>query len=90
MRFAVSEIAPAVAVIVTTCFDTTGDVDILNVALVAPCATVTVAGSVATSTLLLFSTTTSAPIGASPESVTVPVDGEPPLTRVGYTDTLCN
>jgi hypothetical protein len=55
----------------------------VNVALVLPAATVTLAGVVATLVLLLESVTTAPPEGAWPERVTVPWDVLPPLTLVG-------
>lgn len=55
----------------------------VNVALVLPAATVTLAGTVATLVLLLESVTTAPPEGAWPERVTVPWDVLPPLTLFG-------
>jgi hypothetical protein len=55
----------------------------VNVALVAPPGTVTLAGTVATAVLLLASVTTIPPLGAGPLRVTVPWDGFPPVTLVG-------
>jgi hypothetical protein len=53
-----------------------------NVALVAPEATVTLTGTVAADALLERLTT--APLlGAGPLRVTVPVEGEPPVTLLG-------
>src|SRR5260370_42639673 len=54
----------------------------VNVALLAPAATVTVAGTVAVD-VLLERETTAPPVGAGPLSVTVPVEGDPPATLVG-------
>ena len=58
-----------------------------NVALVAPAATVTVAGTCAAVVLLLVRDTVAPPLGAAPLSVTVPVDELPPVTLVGFTET---
>src|SRR5258705_413574 len=56
----------------------------VNVALVAPAATVTLAGTRATVVLLLESATCAPPAGAGPLNVTVPVDEFPPTTLVGF------
>ena len=56
----------------------------VNVALLAPAATVTVAGTVAVDVLLLERETTAPPMGAGPLSITVPVEGDPPVTLVGF------
>jgi hypothetical protein len=56
----------------------------VNVAEVAPPATVTFADTCATAVLLLLSVTTSPAAGAGPVSVTVPVDEVPPVTVVGF------
>ena len=57
---------------------------IVNVALVAPAATVTLEGTVAAAVLLLESATCAPPAGAAPLNVTVPVeDCVPPITLVG-------
>ena len=57
----------------------------VNVALVAPAATVTLAG-VAAAPLLSESVTTAPPDGAAPVSVTVPCEELPPTTLVGLTE----
>jgi hypothetical protein len=75
---------PFVAVIVTAFADVTVLVVTVKVAVVLPGATVTVPGTVATDVRLLESATTTPPVGAAPESVTVPVDGAGPLTVVGF------
>ena len=56
----------------------------VKVALVAPEATVTLAGTVATAVLLLDSVTTAPPLGAAPLRVTVPCEELPPVTLVGF------
>ena len=56
----------------------------VNVALEAPAATVTLAGTRAAVVLLLESATCAPPAGASPLKVTVPVEEFPPTTLVGF------
>ena len=87
---AVCVVEPTVAVIVTVCADGVADVRIVKVAVVLPCATVTVVGTVARNALLDFSCTTCPPNCAGPDSVTVPLALLPPATVVGDTVTLCN
>jgi len=58
-----------------------------NVAVVAPAATLTLAGTCAAVVLLLVRDTVAPPLGAAPLSVTVPVDELPPVTLVGFTET---
>src|SRR2546422_11540638 len=60
----------------------TGLVVTVNVTLVAPTGTVTLAGTVA-AVLSLDSVTCAPPAGAGPSSVTVPVELLPPVTVVG-------
>ena len=55
----------------------------VKLALVAPAAMVTLAGTVAAVVLLLDSVTTAPPEGAAPVSVTVPCEELPPKTLVG-------
>ena len=57
----------------------------MKLALVAPAGTVTLAGTLAAPGWLLDSETTVPPAGATLDSVTVPVDGFPPVTLVGFT-----
>jgi hypothetical protein len=68
---------------VTDALDATAEVVIVNVALVAPAATVTLAGTWAAVVLLLVRVTTAPPDGAGPVKVTVPVDEVPPITELG-------
>ena len=65
----------------------TAAVSTVKLAVVLPAATVTVAGTVATTELLL-SETTVPPLGAMLESVTVPATCEPPLIVLGDNATL--
>jgi len=59
----------------------------VNVAEVAPAATVTEAGTVAAAVLLLVSATTAPPAGAAEPSFTVPVLLAPPATVIGFSAT---
>ena len=72
------------AEIVTDVSLVTATVVTVNVALVLPLDTVTLDGTVATEVLLLDSDTTAPPLGAGPLSVTVPVEGLPPITGDGF------
>ena len=64
--------------IVTAVEPDTGLVVAENVALVAPAATVTLAGTVAADVLLFDKVTTAPPVGAGPLNVAVPVELFPP------------
>ena len=78
----------APAEIVDVAFVATGDVETVNVAVVWPSATVTVAGPVAA---LLFEDvrlTTVPPAGAAASRVTVPVLDVPPTTDPGFREML--
>ena len=63
----------------------TAEVLTVNVALVAPAGTVTLEGTLA-APLLLESATCAPPVGAGPLNVTVPVEGFPPATLVGFSE----
>jgi hypothetical protein len=76
-------------VIVTGVLLPTDEVVAAKVALVAPAAIVTLAGTVATPVLLLESDTPAPPAGAAAVSVAVPVDPFPPTTDDGLTLTAC-
>ena len=56
----------------------------LNVMLVAPAATVTLAGTVAAVGLVFDRVTTAPPVGAGPFNVTVPIEELPPPTVAGF------
>jgi hypothetical protein len=62
----------------------------VNVVDLAPTTTVTVGGTVAIAVLLLVRAIMMPPVGAGPLSVTVPVDGLPPTTLVGFSVTEDN
>jgi hypothetical protein len=72
VNVAVLELVPRVAVIVTEVDVETADVDMVNVAVVLPAATVTEEGTVAVLVLLLDRVTTVPPVGAATDRVTVP------------------
>ena len=61
----------------------TGLVVMVKVAVVAPAATVTLAGTWAAAVLLLDRLTMAPAAGAGPFRVTVPVEDAPPITEVG-------
>src|ERR1700676_5385865 len=71
---------------VTVVDEVTALVLMVNVALVAPAATVTLEGTVAAVVSLLESVTSAPPVGAGPLSVTVPVEEFPPVTLVGFSE----
>ena len=75
---------PKEPVIVTAVEAVTEDVMMVKLALVAPAATVTLAGVFAAAELS-ESVTTAPPDGAAPVKVTVPCDELPPVTLVGLT-----
>ena len=83
----VTEAAPRVPVRVATVWEATDLVVTVNVAVVAPPATVTLAGTVADAELLARVTLSPA-VGATAFRVTVPVELAPPRTLVGLRVTL--
>lgn len=89
IRVLVFVVDPNVAEMVTVSFDACALVAILNVAVVLPAGTVTEAGSV-TSEALELSAMTAPPEGATPVSVTVPTEGEPPIRELGANESVCN
>lgn len=78
---------PEEPVIVALVTAVTGDVDTVNVAVVAPAAITTLGGTLA-ETLLLDSVTRSPPAGAAPFRVIVPAEVPPPRTLAGLSATV--
>lgn len=76
--------------IVTVLLAVCGLVVAVKVAVVAPAATVTEAGTWARPVFELVKVTTAPPVGAGPLKVTVPVEDVPPTTEVGLRLTLLN
>lgn len=76
-------VAPYDADRVTDVEDATPLVVMVKVAVLAPAAIVTLAGTCAADVLLLLRVTTAPPDGVGPLSVTVPVELLPPTTDVG-------
>ena len=72
---------------VTGVFAPTALVLTLKLALLAPAATVMLAGTPATAVLLLESVTTAPPEGAAAVKLAVPVEEVGPTTLAGFTDT---
>ena len=71
--------------IVTAVVEATVLVVAVKVALVAPAATVTDAGTWAAAVFELVRATTAPPAGAGPLRATVPVEAAPPTTEAGLT-----
>jgi hypothetical protein len=66
----------------------TASVVTVKAALLAPAGMVTLAGTVAAAVLLLERETTAPPVRAGPLSMTLPVEGDPPLTLVGFSASM--
>ena len=77
-------VTPRVAEIVTVLVVTTAFVRITKFAVVVPAGIVTLAGTVATDVALLARVTTVPAAGAGPDMVTVPMEGNGPITVVGF------
>jgi hypothetical protein len=90
VRLAVCVVPLYVAEIVTGVEAVTLVVEMVNVALVAPAATVRLAGTTATFALLLASDTAAPADGAPLVNVTVPCAPDPPATLAGFTARLCS
>jgi hypothetical protein len=79
---------PYDAVMVDVVDAVTAFVVIVNLAVVAPARTVTLPGTVAAAVLLLVRVTTMPLVGATPLSVTVPVEPVPPITVAGLSESV--
>jgi hypothetical protein len=88
VRVAARVTPPALAVIIADVDVVTALVGIAKVELVVPCATETLAGTVAAAVLLLDSDTTKPPDGAAEVRATAPCEEVPPVTLVGFTATV--
>ena len=69
---------------VTEVADATAAVVAWNMALVWPCVTITLAGTVAALGMLLLTATSAPPAGAAALSAMVPVEAAPPVTVLGF------
>ncbi|HWD38582.1 MAG TPA: hypothetical protein VG944_07015 [Fimbriimonas sp.] len=87
VKVAVADVLFAEAVTVAVVVVVTDVVVAVKVPVVAPADTVTLAGTV-TLVLLLLRLTENPPVGATEESVTVPVEEELPETELGLNETL--
>jgi hypothetical protein len=85
VRTALRVTPPWVPEIVTAVDAGTGVVEIVNVALVAPAGTLTLAETIAVARMLLDSATATPPTGAGALRVAVPVAAVPPVTPLGLT-----
>lgn len=83
-------VTPRVPAMIAELDEVTDWVEMVNVRLVLPAATVTLDGTVAAAVLLLDSATTLPPEGAADVNVTVPVDDVPPVTLVGLNDRVAS
>jgi hypothetical protein len=84
----VADAAPPAATIFEVVLEDTGLVVTVKVTVVAPAATVTLAGTCAAVDRLELRLTTNPPEGACPLSVTVPTEFVPPVTEAGDRDTV--
>jgi hypothetical protein len=87
IRVTVCIVSLALAEIVADVEVPTALVATAKVAVVAPAATVTLAGTVAAAVLLLERVTAVPPLGAAFVSVTIPVEEPPPVTVAGFSVT---